>query len=300
MKLSIIIPTLQAGAYLPRLLTDLRAQSTSASEIIVVDSSSTDQTALIARENGCRLRIIPRETFRHGGARNLGARLTQGKTLVFLTQDSLPTNTNFLEELTRPILDGRAAAVSARQLPYPDANPIEKLTREFNYPPESNLRSWQDVPRLGIKAFFFSNSASAIKRDVFWELGGFSEEVIVDEDLEFCARLLKAGYSAAYQADAVVYHSHNYTLAQLFKRYYDIGIFFNQAEELLEDVPLQQEGWRYLSQLSKELIRDNKQLWIPRLIMEASIKFSAYHLGLRYQVMPNRIKRKLSGQSYYW
>ena len=300
MNVSVVIPTFQAEGGLPLLLQKLREQITLPFEIIVVDSSSSDKTVEIAREYQCVVSIISKNQFRHGTTRNYAAGLAKGEILVFLTQDVLPANQHFLAELSRPIHEDRVAASTARQIPYSHANPIEKLTRQFNYPEQSNCRTWQDVQHMGIKALFFSNSASAINKNTFWELGGFSENVIVNEDLEFCARLLNAGYSAAYTAHAVVYHSLPGGKRQKSTSSGSWSGFFNQAEELLKDVPLQQEGWRYLSQLSKELFSDNKQLWIPRLVMEASIKFSAYHLGLRYQVMPNRLKRKLSGQSYYW
>jgi len=122
----------------------------------------------------------------------------------------------------------------------------------------------------------------------------------VDEDLEFCARLLKAGNSVAYQSHAVVYHSHNYNLKQLFKRYFDIGVFFKQAEETLTGIKVYGEGKRYIVQLTKDLIKQKNFFWIPRLFLESGAKFLAYQLGLKHEKIPKQIVQSFSGQPYFW
>jgi len=291
---------MEAERCLQGLLTSLHDQQISMDEIIIVDTSSVDKTVEVAEKFDCIVYTLKQSEFSHGSARNLGAYKAKGDILVFLTQDVLPAGKDFLTELVRPIKLGLASAVTARQIPCLDANPIEKLTRAYNYPDQSNLRTLQDVKEMGIKAVFFSNSGSAIQRETFLSLGGFSERVIVDEDLEFCARLLKAGYSAAYQSHAVIYHSHNYNLKQLFKRYFDIGVFFKQAEETLTGIKVYGEGKRYIVQLTKDLVKHKKILWIPRLFLESGVKILAYQLGLKHQIIPNQIIRSFSGQPYFW
>lgn len=300
MDISVIIPTLQADRFLPTLLLNLTNQTIIPSEIIIIDSSSSDKTVKIAREFQCIVSTIKRNQFRHGHARNLGARLAHGEILVFMTQDAMPVNPQFLTEIVRPIQEGWAQAATARQIPYDNANPIEKLSRKFNYPEQSNLRNWQDTAEIGIKAVFFSNTASAIDQDVFLRLGGFSENVIVDEDLEFCTRMLRAGFSVAYQSQAIVYHSHNYSLSQLFRRYFDIGVFFRQARNTLFDIPIYNEGRKYISQSIQRLVTQNNLHWIPRFMVESIVKYFAFRLGLGYRFIPYPVKHHLSGQAYFW
>ena len=300
MTITVIVPTMEAERCLPGLLTSLHDQQISVDEIIIIDTSSVDKTVEIAEKFDCIVYTQKQSEFSHGSARNLGGYKAKGDILVFLTQDVLPAGKDFLTELVRPIKMGLASAVTARQIPFPDASPIEKLTRAYNYPDQSNLRTLQDVKEMGIKAVFFSNSSSAIERETFFNLGGFSEEVIVDEDLEFCARLLKAGYSVAYQSHAVVYHSHNYNLKQIIKRYFDIGVFFKQAEETLTGIKVYGEGKRYIVQLTKDLTKKKEFFWIPRLFLESVVKFLAYQLGLKHETIPNQIMRSFSGQPYFW
>ena len=229
--ISVIVPTWQAGQQLPQLLFRLQNQSTPPTETIVVDSSSTDGTRDLAAERGCGVEVIPKADFSHGGTPNLCAELAQGHVLVFMTQDALPVDRSFLGELARPIPQGCEAAACARQVPRSDAPP-----------PESHIRAISDVPRMGFKAFFFSNVASAVSREALCAVGGFPERVIMDEDVLLCARPLCAGYRAAPQAEAAVYHSHHYTLSQQFKRYFDIGTFISQAGEALEGAKTGEEG----------------------------------------------------------
>ena len=41
-------------------------------------------------------------------------------------------------------------------------------------------------------------------------------------------KLIVNAYRIKYCSDSVVYHSHKFSLKQLYKRYYDTGIFFKQ------------------------------------------------------------------------
>ena len=102
-RVSIIIPTLNAARHLPELLPKLKSQTLPPLEIILVDSSSADDTRGIAARHGCRVEVIERSAFNHGGTRNRGASLTSGDILVCMTQDVLPADDTFLEELTRPV-----------------------------------------------------------------------------------------------------------------------------------------------------------------------------------------------------
>ena len=91
-----------------------------------------------------------------------------------------------------------------RQIPRPDASPTENFTRLFNYPETPMIKGIEDLPRLGIKTFFFSNVCSAIKTKEFKELGGFPENIIMFEDLIFAAKAILKGYKIAYVPEAKV------------------------------------------------------------------------------------------------
>lgn len=259
MTVSVIIPTLNAAAEIEELLEKLSFQTVKAEEIIVVDSSSDDNTVLLASAYpDVHVIEIPRESFDHGGTRDMAIRQAKGDFVVLLTQDAVPADDSLIENLLKPFADEQVAGVTGRQLPKADAREYEKLVRSFNYPAESNVRSAEDIDRLGIKTFFFSDACSAYRKDVYLELGGFEKNLLTDEDLFFAARMIKAGYKLAYAADAEVYHSHNLSLREQYKRNYIQGIEFRNHEVLLSGVSLEGEGKRMVKYVSSNLLRRGK------------------------------------------
>lgn len=300
MSTSVIVPTLNASRYLPRLIGALRTQSIPPLEIIVIDSSSTDDTATIASEAGCVVEIVPRDEFDHGGTRNRAANLARGELLVFMTQDAVPADERFLEELARPIREGLAVAAYARQIPYPDAFPPEAFARTFNYPAVSSLRSEGDISRLGLRAFFFSNVASMVSKNAFLEAGRFPERTVMNEDMLLCAKLLRAGHRVAYRAEAIVSHSHNYRLDQQFRRNFDIGAFVSQSGAALGETRVEGSGVKFALGQIGHLASSGAWTWIPRTVLELGLKFVAYQLGKRERALPLSVKRRFSMHPHYW
>lgn len=298
--LSVIIPTLNADDHLERLIASLREQSLKPIEINVIDSSSDDDTVAIAQAAGCRVQVIERHLFNHGRARNMAAENAGGKVLVFLSQDALPKDETFLYEISRPIREGKAVAVTARQLAYPGASPLEVYARKANYSAESHIRNMKDLESMGVMAYFFSNAASAVRKDVIKAIGGFPEDMVVNEDMMLCARLLHEGYSVAYQAEAAVFHSHDFNLRAQFGRYFDIGIFFDQAgDPITAQNPIRRGSVFAFGQI-RYLIETGKWLWIPVSALESLMKLFAFQLGKHGKMVPQSLKRIFSRQKYFW
>lgn len=298
--LSIIIPTLNAAGDLPELLRALQQQTAPPLEIILVDSESDDGTPGLAARSGCRVIPISRSSFRHGRARNLGAASALGQVLVFLTQDALPANPRCLEELVRPLSTAEAQAATARQIAPPQASPLEQFARAFNYPPVSTFHRMSDLPSLGVKAFFFSNTASAVTAQSFHNLGGFSEQVIVNEDMHFCARLLRSGGTAAYTARAEVLHAHQYSLRGLFGRYFDIGVFFRNESDVLQGAHTGGEGLSFVRDQIRFLAKKGAWGWILAALAQTVVKAAGFWLGKHYQRLPFSLRRAFSSQKAYW
>lgn len=297
---SIIIPTLNSGRLLEPLISSLRSQSVPPREIIVIDSSSQDRTPDEAVRLGCTLITIPRAEFNHGGTRNHAARQAQGDVLVFMTQDALPLTNCFLEELLRPIEQGIASAAYARQVPYASARPTEVFARTFNYPAQHSIRTRESVRNLGIRAYFFSNVASAIRKDVFIAHGMFPDDVIMNEDMLFCAKLIENGHSIMYVAEAMVFHSHNYSVAQTFQRYFDIGVFYAQNMKQKEALSIKSAGSSYTKNLLAYLFREKKFFALPFFIAETCAKFFGFYSGRLEARIPLILKKKMSLHEGYW
>ncbi len=246
------------------------------------------------------MEVIPRSAFDHGGTRNLGARKARGEILVFMTQDAIPVDEYWLQNLVFPIASGEVVATFARQIPREEAGPLERFARGFNYAAKSRVKKLADVRELGYKAFFFSNVCSAVRADVFWEVGGFPEGVILNEDVLLCAKLLRAGYEVKYEAEARVCHSHNYGLLQQFKRNFDIGTSVAQAGSALEGARTGGEGLRFVVGQAKYVLRVGTPLSLFRVFGEATVKLVAFSLGKRERYIPCLVKRHLSMHSFFW
>ncbi len=100
--LTIIVPTYNASEYLPSLLARIESQSIKNYELIVVDSSSNDNTIDIAQSHRANVITIPQPEFDHGGTRTLAAMEAKGDILVYLTQDALLYNEYAVENIIKP------------------------------------------------------------------------------------------------------------------------------------------------------------------------------------------------------
>jgi rhamnosyltransferase len=300
MKVSVIVPTRNGGKYLGRLFETLTKQTFRPAQILVVDSSSNDDTATICRTFGADLIEIEAKTFDHGGTRNLAASMTQGEILVFMTQDALFNGKECLKDLIRPLENPAIAASYGRQVPKEDANPVERFVRSFNYPSGRVIKGIDDLPRFGVKTFFFSNACSAVKKNAFQEVGGFPEKTIMNEDMFLAVKLLMKGYKIAYQPDAVVSHSHNYSLPAQFKRYFDIGVFFGRNRWIKNLTRPEEEGIAYLREQLIFLSSHGQKSWIPYALADTLIRFLGYRIGLLEKRLPLSLKRMASHNKGFW
>lgn len=58
----------------------------------------------------------------------------------------------------------------------------------------------------------------------------FATPSILSKDTNVAAKMILVEYSIAYVAEAMVYHSHDYTILEEFKRYFDIGVFYGREK----------------------------------------------------------------------
>lgn len=91
---SIIIPTLNEEVCLPKLLSDLAAQSCRDFEIIHVDGGSTDKTVALAQawKAKANLKTVTNSIKNVSAQRNAGARAATGQWLIFMDADNRLAN----------------------------------------------------------------------------------------------------------------------------------------------------------------------------------------------------------------
>lgn len=282
-KISIIIPTLNAQEYMPGLIDILKRQTRMPDEIIVADSQSQDDTTDMARNAGYRVLEINRSDFDHGGTRNYALEQSSGDIVLFLSHDALPTDECYVENLIKGFEDDEVVMISGRQLPRKNARADEALVRKYNYPSESFTRTMEDIPRLGIKAYFFSDVCSAYRRDFFEEIGGFENPILTNEDMLMAARALKAGKKIGYCAQAMVYHSHNYTFKQQYRRNFDIAVFMETYSKEIDATGTTGEGMKMVWFIEKELISHFKLIAAFHCMLDSAAKLLGNRAGKRWK-----------------
>lgn len=298
LKILCIIPTLNAAHTIKNQIELLKKQNV---DILVIDSSSDDNTLDIVRSLDVEVKVIDRKDFDHGGTRTLGAKYKQSDIVVFLTQDAQPFDENCISALIKPFTDDKVAAVYGRQLPYPNETIFGEHLRVFNYGEQSYVRAYDDKERYGIKTAFLSDSFAAYRTKALKEIDYFKDGLILGEDMYAGAKLLQKGYKLAYAADAKVYHSHGYTILQEFKRYFDIGVFHISESWLLDEFGKPEgEGLKYIRSEFSYLIKRGKFYLLPLAVLRIGVKFLGYKLGKVYRDIPFVLIKHLSMHKHWW
>lgn len=300
-EVAIIIPTYNGALFWSDLNRALEKQAIPKRQVLIVDSSSKDGTRFLAEASGYKTKSIPSATFRHGATRQLAASwVPWAKYLVYLTQDSIPGDEHSIRNLLDAFTDPTVGAAYGRQVPRDSAGPIERHARLFNYPPESDTRTYESRKKLGIRAAFFSNSFAAYRRAALEEVGGFPDRTIVSEDVQVAALMLRAGWKTKYQASAITIHSHQLSILQEFSRYFDIGVHHSRERWLMNEFGKRQgEGLAFVRSEFAFLVGTKKSL-IPLAVVRNLNKYLSYYLGQNEKYLPVHLKKILSGQRAFW
>jgi rhamnosyltransferase len=300
-KLAVVIPIRNASSFAPEQISALKAQTLRPSRVIVIDSDSNDGSPDLFRKAGFEIVRIPRSSFDHGGTRNLGMTMAADTDIVvYLTQDAIPHGERTLESLLRSFEDPVVGLAYGRQLPRERASVIERHTRLFNYPPLSASRSIASRSSLGIKCIFNSNAFAAYRRSALDAIGGFPQRVIMGEDQIAAGRMILAGWSIAYAADAEVVHSHAYSLIEEFQRYFDIGVFHEHNRPLMENfASASSEGLRMVLSEMMYLLR-RAPCRIPEAGLRTALKLFGYRLGRNEAHLPRTVKVRLAMQKVFF
>ena len=210
---SIIIPVYNGLAYTKKCLQAIKENTPpDIYEIVVVDNGSTDGTSEYLSTVGTPVKVIKNEkNLGFTMACNQGANKAVGQYLVFLNNDTLPLKGWLSALLDTFKLSPDIGAVGGKLL-YPDMRLQEAGGIVFE-----DGHGWNfgrgDLPEKGIynkviEVDYCSAAALAVRREVFFEVGGFDERYAPAyyEDTDLCFAIRQKGYRVLYQPAAEVIH----------------------------------------------------------------------------------------------
>lgn len=183
-------------------------------EVIVCDDGSTDRTREIAAKFPVRFFERPQGPYKPGRTLNALVAAAEGDIVVFNNSDAVPLDEHWLSELVKPLVaqPDKPRFTFANQMPRKDAAALVRKDSERAFGDGRIQATWK---------FFFSLASSATWTKLLREVP-FDEQIQYSEDVEWTwrnSRRRENPVEIVYCPDAHVEHSHNYTLAQLAKRF---------------------------------------------------------------------------------
>ena len=191
-KIDIVIPVYKPGSEFSDLIKRLMHQ-TVVPEHIFIMQTIRDESEIMVQSMDERIRIIPvmQSEFDHGGTRALGMDKSTAEFVLMMTQDAVPADEHLIENLLACMEDASVAVAYARQLARPNSGRVERMTRIYNYPAQSRIKSEDDKKELGVKTYFCSDVCALYRKSYYEQVGGFVQPTIFNEDMIFAGKAVK-------------------------------------------------------------------------------------------------------------
>ncbi len=216
-KISVLVRAKNDEVLIERTLKGIFSQPIKPFEVVVCDDNSTDRTREVAARFPVRFFAHPSGPYKPGKTLNALVADAKGDIVVFNNSDAVPLDERWLEELLKPLLSDRHVFAFANQMPRADAQALVR---------KDNERAFGDGKVQATWRFFFSLASSATWRQNLVEVP-FDDKIQYSEDVEWAwnnSRREKNPMKIVYCPASKVEHSHNYTIAELKRRFYGEGV----------------------------------------------------------------------------
>ena len=270
---TVVVPVHNGADVLPACLSGLAAQDGApAFEVLVVDNSSDDDTADVARRHDVGARVISEQRRGSYAARNAGIAAATGSILAFTDADCIP-GPQWLAAATRAIDDGAdlvAGGIAMQRSAQPGT--VER------YDSAVYLRQEDLVTNHG----WAVTANLVVRRSVIDAVGPFDPALPSGGDREFCSRAVAAGHRLVYVQEAAVGHRPRTRLAEIWHVNRRIGSGFHRVMPAARRRPLWQvpELWQPLDWVVRCVAADGPPLRRRRLIGVHALAMTGRWVGL--------------------
>lgn len=255
---SIIIVNYNGWHDLERCLRSLQQSQIDGCEVIVIDNCSTDDSPRKIEDHFPHVRLIRSGiNLGFGEGNNLGAKLAQGRVLVFLNPDTAVERGWLSPLLTALEEDPQAGMATSCILLLNDPARVNTCGNDLHLSGLALCRGMgQPVasrPNIKKRVAAVSGAAFAVRRELFEAVGGFDETFFLYmEDTDLSLRVQLAGYHCVLVPESVVYHDYSLSFGPM-KTYYQER---NRYLMLLKSL-----RWRTLLLLAPALILSEVITW---------------------------------------
>jgi rhamnosyltransferase len=223
MLVSIVVRSYNDISFIKETLDNIFEQKDVTFEVLNFDCASTDGTKEVIHsyEKVYSEDVDPND-YIPGAILNRSIQKSKGDIIVFNNSDCIPQNPFWLKSLIQPLLDHEnCIATFGRQIARKNAWPFIK--REYQ-------RAFDKLATRPKENMFFSLATSAIKKEYILKYP-FDEKIEYSEDVHWFSKVKEMGFDIQYAPKAIVEHSHNYTIGDVKKRFYNEGYAMAEISE---------------------------------------------------------------------
>ncbi len=218
MKISVIVTNWNGKEILKASLPEIIKYSQIASEIIIVDDHSTDDSLTFLKsiaKNNKKIKIISQSENRgFANSSNLGVKTAKGDLVVLLNSDIYPTK-NYIKNTLHLFKNKNLFGVGFSEIGNENYPRIFWSEGYLQYEPafsdKTHISAW------------ISGGGCIVNKKIFTKLGGFDEvyKPFYSEDLDLGYRAWKSGYILLWEPTAKIYHRHGSTTSKFSKHFTD-------------------------------------------------------------------------------
>jgi glycosyltransferase involved in cell wall biosynthesis len=287
---SIVIPTLNAGRAFGTVLHRIMGQGEPPLEIICADGGSTDGTRHIVSQ-------FPLARFVEIGEANGPASWNRamdeakGDIVVFLAQDAVPANGDWLHHLTAAFEDPSVAGVYGRQEGTVESDPLAafRLARRFCREPHARRIRIGDRVRYKSLPFFIDNAA--VRRSV-WRGIHFNEHLPIGADRVWARQAVLASCTISYSPEALVVRP----VASVLQRAYRLAQLTGYTDAHFGDEggTLWPDSRHFTRRAAWYLIKGFAWGKLPYLAIQDAVERYAYRIGRRLDRIRPELRQRIA------
>jgi glycosyltransferase involved in cell wall biosynthesis len=198
---SVIVRSFNRVPCLCELVESLLQQTWSNLEIVVVEQSTNfppeawERLMKAARDP--RVRIIKRRPLGGAAARNVGVEHARGEILLFIDDDDLPADNNWVAMHVQVLEDPKCLGASGKHIhndePQHKFSPLfEAFTRTLSFDPFlKTSMTYVQHDRRRIPVYAVHGTNASLRRSAWERFGGWDEDTSIEDEVSFCFRALR-------------------------------------------------------------------------------------------------------------